>query len=374
MSQNILWTIILGAGAIQGLFLGSVLLFGHNGNRRLGLLVATLLVIFGIGILAQVLQDELAPSLGLLIAFLNINTELTIGPVYYLIIRSLVLPQRDMRSVEFLHLLPFLLGLAIWGSAWVGVDDHQRLVRFGFDTEFPVLKFMVFKAVILYSYFFVSCRLLVRASQNALQLYAGRHRVDPSVLLRISVAVACVPAVIYGTAAIDHLGYASDLDSDQVGGLLLVGTIFSVAWLLLFRPWVLSLKAGDSESRRWRHEARTLATYLDQEKPWLNPDLRSADVASNLHWTESTLASVTKHGMRTTFQGLVNDCRLREFERLARNCDSRSRDVLRLAFDAGFGSKATFYRAFRQAHDTTPTQYCDSIVQALSSKASQLSK
>lgn len=372
--KDIFWTVVLGAGAIQGLFLGSTLLFGRNGNRRLGLLVATLLAIFAIAIIAQVLQDAVSPDVALLIAFLNINTELTIGPVYFLIIRSLVLPEREMRSIDFVHLLPFLLGLATWGSAWFGIDDHQRLSRFGFDTEFPVLEFMAFKALVLYSYFIASCRLLLRASRDADVLHAGRHRVEPILLLRITIALACIPAVIYVISAIDHLGYAPNLNSDEVGGLLLVGIIFSIAWLLMFRPWVLSLRAGDPESRRWKRGASKLAAYLDREKGWLDPDLRSADVANGMNWTESTLSSVIKHGMNTTFHGLLNSYRLAEFERLAHAADSRSRDVLALALEAGFGSKAAFYRAFRETHDMTPTQYRSSILQSLPQQASQLSK
>lgn len=73
--KDMFWTVVLGAGAIQGVFLGSVLLFGRNGNRRLGLLVATLLVIFAIAIFAQVLQDSVSSDVALLIAFLNINTN-----------------------------------------------------------------------------------------------------------------------------------------------------------------------------------------------------------------------------------------------------------------------------------------------------------
>ncbi len=371
---EVFWTVVLGAGAIQGIFLASVLLFGRDGNRRLGLLIATLLVIFAVAIFAHVLQDSLAPKLALLIAFLNINTELTIGPVYYLIVRSLVLPERELRAADLLHLLPFLLGLTIWSSAWFSVDDHQRLVRFGFDTEFPVLEYLVFKAVILYSYFIASFRLLLRASRDSSRLYAGRHRVDPMVLLRITIALGCIPALIYAIAAVDHLGIASDVNSDRIGGLLLVGVIFSVAWLLMFKPWVLSLRSGTPDSRRWQRNADTLSAYLAREKPWLNPDLRSADVAGELNWTQSILSSVIKHGMNTTFQGLLNDLRLAEFERLARDADSRSRDILELALDAGFGSKAAFYRAFKEAHGTTPTRYRDSLTLTLPRETSQFSK
>lgn len=291
--------------------------------------------------------------------------------MYYLIVRSLVLPERELRAGDLLHLSPFLLGLATWGSAWFGIDDHQRLFRFGFDSEFPVLEFMAFKALVLYSYFIGACRLLLRASRDASVLYAGRHRVDPKILLRITLALGCIPAIIYVISAIGHLGYAPNLNSDQIGGLLLVGIIFSVAWLLMFRPWVLSLKAGEAASGRWKREANSLAAFLDEEKPWLEPDLRSADVANSMNWTESNLSSVIKHGMNTSFHGLLNSYRLAEFDRLVRAAGSQSRDVLAIALDAGFGSKAAFYRAFKEAHDMTPSQYRNSILQSALQETSQ---
>jgi len=137
---------------------------------------------------------------------------------------------------------------------------------------------------------------------------------------------------------------------------------------------VLSLKAEDPESASWKQDAKGLESYLAQEKPWLDPELRFSDIASSMNWTESRLSLVIKHGMKTNFQSLLNAYRLAEFERLVHDMDSRSRDILTLAFDAGFGSKASFYRVFKEAHGTTPTQYRDSILRSLPRQASHLSR
>ena len=50
-----------------------------------------------------------------------------------------------------------------------------------------------------------------------------------------------------------------------------------------------------------------------------------------------------------------------EFERLARNAENRDRSVLELAYDAGFNSKASFYRLFRRTHGTTPTAFLNEV-------------
>ena len=89
----------------------------------------------------------------------------------------------------------------------------------------------------------------------------------------------------------------------------------------------------------------------------LESELGLADLAAALGSTENRLSSVINEGLDTSFYGLLNHYRLAEFERLARDPASRDRSVLDLAFDAGFNSKASFYRAFREAHSTTPSAY-----------------
>ena len=65
--------------------------------------------------------------------------------------------------------------------------------------------------------------------------------------------------------------------------------------------------------------------------------------------------------MQTSFYDLVARYRLNEFERLARDAGNRGRSVLELAYDAGFNSKASFYRLFRRVHGTTPTAFLKEI-------------
>jgi AraC-like DNA-binding protein len=83
---------------------------------------------------------------------------------------------------------------------------------------------------------------------------------------------------------------------------------------------------------------------------WTGPSSRASSGAPRPR-------AVLNEGLSTTFYALLSRHRLAEFERLARDPALRKRTVLELALQAGFNSKASFYRVFRQAHGTTPSAY-----------------
>ncbi len=97
---------------------------------------------------------------------------------------------------------------------------------------------------------------------------------------------------------------------------------------------------------------------LEADRPWLDPDLDLAQLAALMEWPENHLSRVINEDLGSNFYGLLARYRLAQFETLARDPDARDRSVLDLAMDAGFNSKASFYRAFRQRHGaTTPAAF-----------------
>ena len=111
--------------------------------------------------------------------------------------------------------------------------------------------------------------------------------------------------------------------------------------------------------RRRRAGAET--TACDHAPDSSRTAARRPDLAGTLGWSENRLSAVIGEGLGTTFYALLNRYRLGEFERLARDPELRHRSVLELAYEAGFNSKASFYRVFRESHGTTPTAFRKAI-------------
>lgn len=94
---------------------------------------------------------------------------------------------------------------------------------------------------------------------------------------------------------------------------------------------------------------------LREEKIYLMEDLTISAMASLLDTNTDTLSLFVNHTYKQNFKGLINRYRILEAEDLIKSRDKP--DILRIAFDVGFGSYSTFHRAFLKEHGVSPGAY-----------------
>ena len=101
-----------------------------------------------------------------------------------------------------------------------------------------------------------------------------------------------------------------------------------------------------------------LLSYLEHEKPYLNPKLSIGDVAAKLDCTETELSQLLNNHMNVNFANFINVYRVNEIKsRLSQ--ENLSKYTLKaLSEQCGFSSKATFYRVFKNVTGMTPLEYC----------------
>lgn len=100
------------------------------------------------------------------------------------------------------------------------------------------------------------------------------------------------------------------------------------------------------------------AGWIDRIKAhewWRDPDLDLAELARRLGTNTAYLSRGFNEGLKLSFTGVINGLRLEHVA--ARLRDGADGDILMLAIDAGFGSKATFNRAFKERFGVTPSAY-----------------
>ncbi len=103
-------------------------------------------------------------------------------------------------------------------------------------------------------------------------------------------------------------------------------------------------------------ELARLGRLMTEERPWLDEDLNLDDLASRLGVSRHHLSQLMNQHLRTTFHRYVNVHRIDEAKRLLLDVGSR-RSILDVGFEAGFGSSATFYRAFKKHVGLTPKDF-----------------
>ena len=102
--------------------------------------------------------------------------------------------------------------------------------------------------------------------------------------------------------------------------------------------------------------AARLERYMEQERPWLEEDLRLEDLATALGISRHRLSRVLSQHLATRFHDFVNRFRVAEARRLLTD-PSWTGSVMDTGLAAGFGSNASFYRAFRRFVGETPKAF-----------------
>lgn len=104
-----------------------------------------------------------------------------------------------------------------------------------------------------------------------------------------------------------------------------------------------------------------LEALMLREKPYTNPDLKIADLATMLGRSAHTLSYLFNQHLNRNYYDYINDYRIEEFKRLINKDESDKYTLSALAELCGFSSRASFFRYFKKATGITPNEYIRSI-------------
>lgn len=99
----------------------------------------------------------------------------------------------------------------------------------------------------------------------------------------------------------------------------------------------------------------TLETHIARDKPYLNPDLKIADVAQSLNIPPHRLSKIFNGNLHVSFAEYINSYRIEEAKRLI--VEPSNFTIEAIGHQSGFNSKSAFYKAFKLHTGTTPAKY-----------------
>ncbi|WP_272150024.1 helix-turn-helix domain-containing protein [Tenacibaculum aiptasiae] len=94
-----------------------------------------------------------------------------------------------------------------------------------------------------------------------------------------------------------------------------------------------------------------------KEKYFTNPDLTLKLLSGFLFIKERELSELINSCAKSNFHGFINKFRVEEFKKLLSSDKVVHYSILGLAKDAGFSSKSTFYKVFKEVEGVTPSEY-----------------
>jgi AraC-like DNA-binding protein len=99
-------------------------------------------------------------------------------------------------------------------------------------------------------------------------------------------------------------------------------------------------------------------TYLlDVEKVFRKEDISLQFLSKELAIPSYQLSWIINKKMNSSFSALVNSYRIEEVKKRLASTLEMDRNILDIAFDAGFNTKTSFNRVFKKMTGITPSQY-----------------
>lgn len=100
-----------------------------------------------------------------------------------------------------------------------------------------------------------------------------------------------------------------------------------------------------------------LSEFMNLEKPHLNSELNIGVLASDFSIPQKKLSNIINKKTQMNFNKFINNYRIEEAKKLLTDERFSHLNMLGIAFEAGFNSKATFYSVFKQLTGKTPNSF-----------------
>ncbi|MFM7350463.1 MAG: helix-turn-helix domain-containing protein [Erythrobacter sp.] len=334
----------------------------RQANRVLAALVALIslrLLIYVFGF-AGVYDDH--PS----IIFAPLDASLAFGPLLWLYVWRLTkatLPRR-----------------LLWHFAPVGLQLLYLLVAFALPVETKVRWYGTvhldwIEPVGLIANLVSGCcyAALAWRRQQAYQQWLDERFADrdqwrlgwiTAILLAFAVTVSIAAAAALVNAAVTPLDYFS-----RTPVVIATSLLAYVLGLLGWRHSALALPAQEEAPASTKAEAQAASTepsrpaaefaqwaeVIDTRQWWREEGLTLGDVARRLGTSTRTLSRALSEGAGCNFNTFINGLRVEAVKRAL--LAGRSEDLLTLALESGFNSKASFNRAFLRHTGMTPSRW-----------------
>lgn len=316
-----------------------------------------------------------------------------IAPLGYLYVRSVLFNENKFHKLDLLHLLPFLFFFVNYIPFYLSgnsfklevirkiISDKNVAIEFQLGL-FPETIFHISRIVQSIIYLVLQWLFIFKFHKSNKTILIEEQ--IKSVIRWLKVFTWANTFILIGllTAVILYFTFDNIFEQSflgQITNTLLGLSLFVICTYLLINPLVLTglpfIKYKESASiiinneivkvpfiyEDYSQEIKSLEGYFSQSKAYLLPNLSISQVAVEANIPNRDLSYIINNYYQKRFNDYLNEMRLTHF---LSKIDANTLDHLTIeaiAFDSGFSSKTSFYRAFNRFYGCTPSEYLEKL-------------
>lgn len=306
-----------------------------------------------------------------------ISLLLLYGPFLYFYISSLVVNPNKFRTKDLLHFTPFLLFniYLIIVSFLPMVSERISLSHVANEHESPLL-FQLFLILVVLSgpvYFVLSIRLFKSLDIQVFNNFSSAENINLDWLRKLVYIFGLVWTLLMIVATIHHVFhlfswiFCTDGISLSLSIFIILIGYYGLKQKEIFsfpekESFILEPKPEKySGSRLKESEARLymekLNRFMEEEKPYLSPDLNLPQLAKEVDIPSHYLSQVINENIGLNFFDFINRQRVEDVKSKISDPRYNNFSILGIAFESGFNSKSAFNRVFKNITGLTPSEY-----------------
>ena len=374
-------------GALQG-FLLSGFLFTVKTNTISNRLLGILTLFWGIVLLQVPLQSEgLYSTYPHLLKTIS-NLLFAFFPLLFLHVKYLLSGYKKFNFRDLVHFTPLLINVLLHSSFYL-LSGAEKIDIIRNENIYYRTINIIGDEVIAIQGIAYSLLILKRLARYSKEIQNVHSTVNKSMLkvLLIGTSLTLFAWMIGAIGVnLDYFNVKVKVDLFVYVYLTLVVVIYFISYMSLKNPEMFKLEVEIQPQARIEAEVtgihieaqkspeefeqnhaetqeqlKLLQDFMEKEKPYVNFDLSLQGLADKLHLSRHQLSNLINQQHHKNFYEFVNFYRVEEVKYLMRQPKNQHLKLISLAYDAGFNSKSSFNRIFKQLTEMTPSQYFASL-------------
>lgn len=339
-------------GVLQGLVLGTGLLFKRKKDKSIDLWFPLLLLTATLWVFGEYLaHSELYLKIPI-IFLVATSAPLILGPLLFLHIRAFSNPKKpSFKRNDLLHfLIALVYAVFVVGYFHFYLNGEPKKLLIGPNPINEVPKVISFPGVIkgLHLLFYTCCSIY----------HIHKQKLSIKSTLPIFILSFIGVQLVFWTTIL-----SGSFISDSFYAVLLVALIFLLGYVGFFFPMHLTKPKTEkySSNNLSYNSAISIFEKMDdlmiKKQFFLDPHLSLKKMSLELQVNEKQLSQVINQISKKNFSDYVNSHRIEHAKSLLVSDAYRHIKILGIAFESGFNSKDSFYTSFKKFTGKTPSQF-----------------
>lgn len=287
--------------------------------------------------------------------FILRQMSLLLGPLLYFYVGAFYKKKNMLTNTGFLHFLPFA-GMVIFLLFYYLRADK-------FVIWLSVLDFYTTILILTHTLLYIIMSLMELRTDSTGLKYVYRSLISNRWLQILLLGFMMIWVVRLNSFAlymiVQHPGWCAYTDS--IHGLTVFLFINAVMFVMLYKPDAHFFVPKYRNSRLAEPEKldylQKLKSYMETEKPFLNPDITLEVLANELNMNPRLLSQVINDSYKKNFKSFILEYRIQESMRILADTRHSRLTILEILYQVGFNSKSAFNNQFKQYTNLTPLEY-----------------